>query len=242
MKEETDAEEVLWDVEGERHHFGKRIPKHFVGLIDAFRGRNIVLLDIKIRLVYWMDCPQYILEACEPKPSRLVYPLESEVEARGTERATVVRAGDEAEEEAWDTETEQGDRETPPTSDDEDDSDGEEEVASEDESDDDDSDEEHDDIERGLCWPVRHFFAMLKNHYLKLSFIPYDHRTVIHIWTKQYPNWEKIPQGVPGALQSIYHKHGWPNVENFNKEECLAELKKEVAEKFLNINRYRDDR
>ncbi|KAJ4378672.1 hypothetical protein N0V86_005543 [Didymella sp. IMI 355093] len=242
MKEEMDAEDVLWDVEGRRHHFGKRIPKHFVGLIDAFHGENVVLLDIKTGLVYWMDCPQYILEACEPKPSNLVYPLEDVVEAGGMERATVVRTRDEAEKEVWDTETEQRDEETPPTSDDEDEDDEEEEEdASEDESDD-DSDDGYDDIKWGPCWPVRHFFAMLKNHYLKLNFIPYDHLTVIHIWTKQYQNWEKIPQGVPEALQSIYHKHGWPNVGIFNKEECLIELKKEVAEKFPNIHRYRDDR
>jgi hypothetical protein len=63
-----------------------------------------------------------------------------------------------------------------------------------------------------------------------------------HIRTKQYRNWEEIPQRVPEALQSMYHKHEWPNMGTFNKEECLAESEKEVAEKFPDVHRYRHDR
>ena len=218
---EQDAENLLIGAGGWAHQFGNRIPKHCVGISGVFREKNVILLDTKEGLVYWMDCPEYILEVCEPKPSRLVYPLEGEAEENS------------------DDEAKQEDKETPPTSDENDDNDDDEE---EDEDDDDDDMSWCGEIEWGPCWPVRHFFAMLKNHYLKLNFIPYDHQSVIHIWTKEYSNWKELPKGVPEALQAIYHKHGWPDVENFNKEACLAELKKEVAEKFQGINRYQNNR
>lgn len=231
MNRETKAKEVLWDVEGRPRQFGKRIPKNFVGLVNAFHGENVVLLDVKEGLVYWMDCPKSVLEASEPQPSRLVYPLESEVE---------VRDGSKAEEGNSDSEIEQGDQETPPTSDDEggEEEDDESEDDNDDEDDDEDSEDEYTGIEWGPCWPVHHFFAMLKNHYLKLNFIPYDFRTVIDIWTEETPSGRPIPKGIPQLLQSIYHRNGWPDLEKFNKEACLAELKKELAEKYPDINRY----
>ena len=241
MDERTAAEEVLWDVEGEPYQFGKRIPKHIVGLVNALRGKNVVLLDIKEGLVYWMDCPKHILEACEPQPSRLVYSLEGEVEARGFEGTTGVHTGDEVEAEHSDAETEQGDKETPPTSDDEgDDDDDDDDNDDDDDVDDDDdgSDDEYDEIEWGPCWPIRHFFAMLKNHYMKLNFIPYGHRTVLDVWTDKSPAGKSIPEGITQLLRSIYHKNNWPDLEKFNKDACLAELKKELAEKYPDIHKY----
>ncbi|KAF3004787.1 hypothetical protein E8E13_002650 [Curvularia kusanoi] len=242
LEDKTDAENILWDVEGEAHYFGKRIPKHFVGLMDACRGKyvppNVVLLDVRDGLVYWMNCPEHILKTCEPQPSRLVYPLEGETGARNIcNVAFPARA-----EERWedrDSDSEQEAQETPPTSDDED-SQEEEEEDDNDDDDSDDSDDAYDEIEWGPSWPIRHFFAMLKNEYMKLNWIPYNDQTVIDIDESQWPDeaLEQAPRDIPRVLQSIYHKHGWPDLEGFDKEACLVELKKVVAEKYPLMHTY----
>lgn len=69
---EQDAANLLISAEGWAHQFGNRIPKHCVGISGVYREKNMILLDTKEGLVYWMDHPEYILEVCEPKSSRLV--------------------------------------------------------------------------------------------------------------------------------------------------------------------------
>ncbi|KAF2632510.1 hypothetical protein BU25DRAFT_76272 [Macroventuria anomochaeta] len=234
-EEEADREDLLLATESKEYQFGGKIPKYCVDLTHALNiSEYVMLLDIRTGLVYWMGCPEEILEACDPQPSRLVYPLEGEAEA-DKDRSVVVAEGEED-----DTETSDDNREheTPPTSDDENDDE-------DDEPDDSEDDGESEDVEWGPCWPVRHFFAMLKNHFIKLNFIPYSSQRVIQIWTERYTDHEKIPEGVPEFLQSIYHKHGWPNLEVYQKEACLAELKDATGTegtKYYNLDQYYQNR
>ncbi|KAH8692463.1 hypothetical protein GQ44DRAFT_635935 [Phaeosphaeriaceae sp. PMI808] len=109
--------------------------------------------------------------------------------------------------------------------------------------DDDSEDEDSDDgmmMEWGPCWPVRYFFEMAKNHFRELNFIPMDSNDVIDIWTNGGMDCDKpVPKEVIELLQGIYRKHGWPNLGKYRKEECLAEIKQQLDEKYPEHHRYR---
>ncbi|KAI4946896.1 hypothetical protein J4E91_007068 [Alternaria rosae] len=230
-----EREDLLLDTESEEYQFGGKIPKYCVGLTHALNiGEYVMLLDVRTGLVYWMDCSEEILKACDPQPSRLVYPLEGEAKAEQDKGVLVVHE-EEDDAEASDDNSE---HETPPTSDD---GSGDED----DELDDSDDDDESIFVEWGPCWPVRHFFTMLKNHFIKLNFIPHSSQRVIQIWTERCTDHEQIPEGFPEFLQSIYPKHEWPDLEVYQKAACLAEL--EIAmetqgTKYYNLDQYFQNR
>ncbi|XPS91876.1 hypothetical protein M3J09_001285 [Ascochyta lentis] len=235
---EEDNEGVLFQTEGQVHRFGDRIPKHCVGLMDVVTEsgdgiQNVMLLDVENGLVYWMDCPKHVLEACEPKPSSSVSPLVGEAEAEKGDKADVTGRGDEDEsdDKVSDNETETGETETPPTSNDDNDE-NEEEESEKDEEEEESVSSDYCGVKWGPCWPVRDFFAMLKNHFVKLNWIPYSPRAIIDIWTDETSSGLVIPEGLPQLLQSVYRKHGWPDLEVYKKEECLAELKQVLHEKY----------
>jgi hypothetical protein len=60
----------------------------------------------------------------------------------------------------------------------------------------------------GPCWPIRHFFEMLKNHLRCLNFISKDAYYLIDIWTDLTEDGDPIPEGIPELPQGIYRKHG----------------------------------
>lgn len=230
-EEKADGEDLLFATESEEDEFDSKIPKYCVGLTHALNiSEYVMLLDVKTGLVYWMDCPEEILKVCDPQPSHLVYDLEGEAKAE-QDRSVVVADGEEHDAEASDDNRE---HETPPTSDDKNDDE-------EEESDDSEDDDESEDVKWGPCWPVRHFFVMLKNHFIKLNFIPYSSQRIVQVWTERYTDHDQIPEGVAEFLQSIYHKHGWPNLNVYRKEACLAELEKATGTKgtkYYNLDQY----
>ncbi|KAI4647772.1 hypothetical protein J4E93_004182 [Alternaria ventricosa] len=241
LKEQEDAEreDLLIETESHEDQFGGIIPKYCIGLTYALNiSEYVMLLDVRTGLVHWMDCPEEIIKACDPQPSRLVYPLEGEVKEE-QDKSVVVVQEEEDDVEASDDNSE---NETPPTSDDgSDDGSDDENDGSVDFEDDDDDDDDSMDVEWGPCWPVRHFFAMLKNHYIKLNFIPHSNNRVVQIWTKRYTDHDRIPEGFAEFLQSIYHKHGWPNLEVYQKEACMAELEKATGTegtKYYSLEQY----
>jgi hypothetical protein len=232
--------------EGIEAKFGARIPKNCIGLMYAGRDRDVVLLHVTYGLVIWMACPDKILEASFPKPSTLVYPLPEPLyensDTRDEERITVEDGEDEASEDGRENDSAVGE-ETPPTSDDGSvstdnggDDQNSDDMVNGDPDDDDSSIELDDDDEMnwGPCWPIRHFFEMLKNHYRCLNFIPRDAHHVIDIWTDSTVDGDPIPVGIPEMLQGIYRKHGWPDLNKYRKEECLAEVVRELDEKYPN--------
>ncbi|KAJ4311816.1 hypothetical protein N0V94_007758 [Neodidymelliopsis sp. IMI 364377] len=116
--------------ESEEDKFGDRVPRYCVGLTHALDiSEYVMLLDVRTGLVYWMDCPKEILEACEPQPSRVVGPLEGEVEV-DRDGSVIVPGQEEDDTEASDDNRE---HETPPTSDSEHEDENDEPDDSEDE-------------------------------------------------------------------------------------------------------------
>lgn len=120
----------------------------------------------------------------------------------------------------------------------EDDSDGnEDEESDEDEDQEDGEDEGEDEIKWGSCWPVPHLFEMLKNQFCQPNFIPRNKHKVIDIRTES-TRFQHIPETFTDFLQAIYRKHGWPDISNYQKDDCLAELKQELDEKFPGHHMY----
>jgi hypothetical protein len=61
--------------EGMEDQFGGRVPNYCIGLMYGRRDQDIVLLDTRDGLIYWMVCPEKVLESSSPKPSFLVHPF-----------------------------------------------------------------------------------------------------------------------------------------------------------------------
>lgn len=183
-----DKDDLLYGTEGDVHRFSNRIPKYCVGLLDVVTERgdgieNVMLRDVTDELVYWMDCPKHVLEVCEPKPSD-----PNEVEVVQDESVGVIALGEDGQ-----SDDEASDNETPPTSDDGDDEnqEGKSDEEEDEEEEEDSNSSDFGDIKWGPCWPVRDFFTMLKNHFLRLNYIPYNHRGIVDIWTDGDSWWLK---------------------------------------------------
>jgi hypothetical protein len=81
-------------------------------------------------------------------------------------------------------------------------------------------DEEAEWRDDGETWGVVDFFEELKERFRRLEFVPLSERKVVHVWKVAEPGYGEMIEGVKG----IYRKHGWPDVEKFEKRECLREV------------------
>jgi hypothetical protein len=140
---------LLVSSEGMEEEFDGRIPPHCVGLVHGgyFMGSedpDVILLDTKCGVVYYMNCPARVRETAVPRGGYLVHPLEGETLA------------------ATEAENEEGDGASGEEEEDDDGNDYDVESENED-CDDENEGSEEDEIQWGPCWPVRHFFEMLKN-------------------------------------------------------------------------------
>jgi hypothetical protein len=81
---------------------------------------------------------------------------------------------------------------------------------------------------RGECraWAIADFFEILKDEFKKLNFVPLNPEVVKDVYAVTSP-------GLIVRLQDVYRKHGWPNVELYNKQECLEAVQAAVDEHFL---------
>lgn len=86
------------------------------------------------------------------------------------------------------------------------------------------------------AWPVTNFFEMLKQQYLDLLFIPLSSATVGDVLDLPAHNPpEDIAQSserVVKMFQCIYRQHGWPDVDRYRKEECLAAVTQALEEHY----------
>ncbi|KAH7092264.1 hypothetical protein FB567DRAFT_516871 [Paraphoma chrysanthemicola] len=230
----SDAEGELLMSEGFEDQFNGKIPSHCIGLVHGgyLMGNvhpDVILLDTKCGLVYWMNCPTKVQETASPQSSYLVHSLEGEPsEENENIKAETDGHKDEYEE---DESGKKGEEE-------EEEEDNDEDEDDDDNNEDEDEDEDEDEIQWGPCWPVRHFFEMLKNQFRQLNFIPKNSYDVVDVWTDMTGYDEPIPEGFVGLMQAIYRKNGWPDVENFRKDDCLAELKRELDDKYPEHHRY----
>lgn len=77
------------------------------------------------------------------------------------------------------------------------------------------------------AWSIADFFAILKQQFRDLVFVPVGSRVVYS--TREDEGAEDLGELLP-AVQDIYRSHGWPNLEVFDKEACLREVRRVVRE------------
>jgi hypothetical protein len=235
-------ENELLESEGTDDQFGGKIPSYCIGLVhggylmgDGDKEPDVILLDTTSGVVYWMNCPAGVEQSASPKSSYLVhpYPFEGEESIQGSSESS---------EDSSSPSLPSTYPPSPPYSaaDDHEDEDGGSDGDEYDDDDDDDDDDHNGELKWGPCWPVRHFFEMLKNQFRALNFIPKSEFDVVDIWTRATGRHTTIPEDFTDDLQKVYRKYGWPDVGKYRKEECLAEVKRELEEKYPGHHGYYD--
>jgi len=80
----------------------------------------------------------------------------------------------------------------------------------------------------GACWAISDFFKTLKEQFRELSFIPISTDEVIGHYGRDRPGEEDMRP----MLQNIYREHGWPNLDQYRKDECLKAVQKALVEHY----------
>ena len=82
------------------------------------------------------------------------------------------------------------------------------------------------------CWSIVDFFEMLKDNYRRLEWLPVSTGKVLDARA-----WSQVATGSPAEgmtemLRGIFLKHGWPDLERYCKDQCLAEIRSQMRERF----------
>ncbi|KAK4157146.1 hypothetical protein C8A00DRAFT_30003 [Chaetomidium leptoderma] len=107
--------------------------------------------------------------------------------------------------------------------------------------DDEASQEEADWGHSATAWTIPDFFEVLKEQFILLHWIPISHFEVRDV--PQYGDYasDDHEKGMMPMLQDIYRQHGWPDLAVYRKSDCLATVKKAMAEKYPESSCYRKD-
>lgn len=85
------------------------------------------------------------------------------------------------------------------------------------------------------AWAVGDFFEMLKDQFRELRFIPTSPLAVLDVYNKTGPDHDNMVE----MLQDIYYRHGWPDLENFRKQDCLEAIKTALDEHYPSVGSIR---
>jgi hypothetical protein len=168
-------------------------------------SNDVVLLDTSNGVVQWPECPEEILRSASPRPLS-----GSDSDDDGDENGDASSEGEnvalsDGDEDAASSEADGGGSDAGSKVD----SDVDLDMA---------SDEEQD---WGSSGPAKDFFEMLKNQFRNLNFVPKKDRQITDVWTTTQPDGDPIPPEIPELLQTVYRKHGWPDLQVYVKELCL---------------------
>lgn len=83
------------------------------------------------------------------------------------------------------------------------------------------------------AWTIPDFFAIIRDQFEQLRFIPVNSRQVIKTWSE-----DSDDDGMKEMLQEVYRDHGWPDLENHRKEECIEAVKEALAEQYPDFELY----
>jgi hypothetical protein len=81
------------------------------------------------------------------------------------------------------------------------------------------------------AWEVGDFFEILKDQYRTTKFLPITSREVLDVYGRTPPGQE----GWIPMVQRIYREHGWPDIERYRKEECVAAVQKAMFDNYSNL-------
>ncbi|KAH8901475.1 hypothetical protein GQ53DRAFT_851228 [Thozetella sp. PMI_491] len=151
----------------EGHDFTRLAPSHVVGLMKGGRETPVMILDTKLGIVHWDNCPEEI----ENDPPQEVVDYEP---------------------------------------------------------DDDVPDDEADWRYSATAWSIPDFFEVLKEQFCRLHWVPISSHSV---WSA---SWSEGPEdeGMVPMLQDIYRQHGWPQLADYRKSECLDAVEKALEDRY----------
>ncbi|KAJ8121378.1 hypothetical protein ONZ43_g2152 [Nemania bipapillata] len=78
------------------------------------------------------------------------------------------------------------------------------------------------------AWAIPDFFELLKEQFRQLVFIPISPYTVTSVFVQRSQELE----GMVPMLQEIYREHGWPDIEQYRKRECLEAVQRALEERY----------
>jgi hypothetical protein len=70
-------------------------------------------------------------------------------------------------------------------------------------------------------WEITDFFELLKANFKTLNFVPFRPDRVQAAWYGRPAEYRETLEGV----QKIYKDHGWPDLREYRKNDCLASIK-----------------
>jgi hypothetical protein len=96
---------------------------------------------------------------------------------------------------------------------------------------------------REHAWAIPDFFKLLKHQFRKLVFFPTGWLKVFGCHYGYSGDDVVGPDGLIVSMRAVYREHGWPNLEQYRKEECLKAVKRIVKDRFDNFadEAWRDD-
>ena len=226
---EAHAGNELMMSEGYEDRFSGKIPADCIGLISEKSREDedwdVILLDVKYGIIHWMNCPAEIQATASPQSREAMDSEEEDLEFEQAEEDGNTSSGHSADE----NKNGQAHHHTAQEADNEDERKEEKdhEGSEGDQTEEDEDDEQYEDydLEWDPSWSVCNFFEMLKNQFRMLNFMPTGPYDVIDIWNDPKIWIEQVPENIQARVQSIYHDHGWPDAERFDKNSCLARIK-----------------
>lgn len=199
--------------------FAALAPRHVVGLTCGSRENPVMVLDTRLGIIHWEDCPSSI-EMGYYSTTVDYDPKEDEYEE-----------DDEGDEDDEDDENDEGDE-----GDNQDDENDNGNYDGDDDFDDDFDDERTAAVlekeaawrQGATAWAIPDFVENLKDQFRKLHWIPISHYT---IWSAEWSN-ALEDKGMIPMLRDIYHQHGWPDSAHYRKSECLEAVLKAMKERY----------
>ncbi|KAK8924295.1 hypothetical protein VCV18_004714 [Metarhizium anisopliae] len=75
-------------------------------------------------------------------------------------------------------------------------------------------------------WAIPDFFRVLKEQYRSLTFLPYGSTRVCDVKAAEYLD----RAGKNRLIEGIFRQHGWPNMQDYRKADCLKAIRSAMVE------------
>lgn len=88
------------------------------------------------------------------------------------------------------------------------------------------------------AWPIADFFEVLKRQFINLDYVPLSRRIVEEVYLGEQEDGDVLSDEGTCRVEAcrigkeIFRRHGWPNLEQFRKNDCITELERTIAERF----------
>ncbi|KAJ2991692.1 hypothetical protein NUW58_g2207 [Xylaria curta] len=84
-------------------------------------------------------------------------------------------------------------------------------------------------------WAITDFFEVLKEQFRQLNYIPISPYTVTSASVQRGPG----KAGLIPMLREIYQEHGWPDLQQYRKKDCLEAVQRALEERYPDEVDYR---